>query len=260
MDQIKKNSVLRVTSDQGILYNSNGLNFQIIHGFSVFNNVQDLFDKGWYLTKKGGLILPLAVDEHKRSKVFALYVGLNKYFKKNFGYNLWVAHGSLLGLYRDRALIPFDDDFDLAYLSRMTNQREIMFERIHIASKMKLDGWNMSFSATGLFKLMPKDEVGDPEKDKYLDIMPAWWQNNHLFCLAWTMFKITPEDMMPLQEVEYYGTKFLFPRRPEVFLRHKYGPGWNTPNKGYTPKRPAGSDQILNQGMARPAEVAMFSL
>ena len=88
--------------------------------------------------------------------------------------------------------------------------------------------------------------------------MPAWWQNNHLFAMAWTMLKMSPEDMLPFKEMELYGTKFLIPNNPELFLKCKYGDNWRIPDQGYTPKQPEGSGKILAQCLPSRAEQALF--
>lgn len=257
LEKISSLACITIVSDQGVLLNANGATFQTIHGKSETTRLPDYFSQGWYVSKKGNLVFPLAKDDRKRAEVFSIYRRLNRYFEQTFGYNLWVAHGSLLGLCRDGALLPFDDDFDVSYTSRMRTPREVVLERICIASRMKLDGWNLYISETGLIKPVPKGTARSP-LNKYLDIMPGWWQNGHFFCMAWTMLPIKPQDMFPLREVEYYNAKFLFPNNPELFLECKYGKDWRTPDQGYTPKKPEGSEKILAQALPSRAEHTLF--
>lgn len=211
----------------------------------------DAMRRGRFVTKKGFLARMKALDPKWRRAVLEGYTELNEYFRARFGYTLFVAHGSLLGLWRDGGFIPHDDDFDLAYVSNATSPEEVREERYAIACRMEADGWAVKIGASGLIKPQTKGR-------KLLDIMPGWWMDDAFWCQAWTRLPLSRDQLEPLRPVEFLGFHVWVPRDPEAFLDEKYGPGWRTPDPAYQPKRPPGSEEVLARGRADARELERF--
>ena len=211
----------------------------------------EAFASGRIVNKKGYLILRKDLDPRWQQRVLAAYAELDAYFFEQFGYHLFVAHGSLLGLWRDGGFIPHDDDFDVAYVSTHTSPEAIRDERFEIATRLEADGWRVTIGASGLIKPRYKGS-------KLLDIMPGWWQDGYFWCQAWTRLPLKRSDLEPFRQVAFLGRSVWIPNDPDTFLRHKYGERWKTPDPAYTPKRPPGAMEVLARGMAEDRELARF--
>lgn len=218
---------------------------EVLPGLGDPGLFRDRLREGYYITKKGDLVLPLARSAALQAQVLAAYAALDRALREDFGYPLWLAHGTLLGLVRDGGFLEKDDDFDTAYLSSATSVEAAMAERSRIAAAMISRGLEVTLTApSGLIRCMVAGAS--------IDIMPGWRQDGRFYCLGFTMLNLDEADILPVVPGELAGHRVHLPRDPEKFLAAKYGPAWGSPDPSYVARRPDGSLPVLTQGFLTP--------
>jgi hypothetical protein len=213
--------------------------------------LQEKISAGWIVTKKGTLIQPRHNDVAWQQRAFSAYEQINAYFMQTFDYELWLAFGTLLGMYRDGQFIPHDDDFDTAYLSKETTPEGVRDERFAIARRMAEDGWELSISRSGLIK--PKHQG-----TKLLDIHPAWLQHGYLWLPNVFQLRMAKDDVLPLVQSRFMGYCVNVPRSPEQFLSEQYGCNWQVPDIGYRPATPHEARAFISAALPSREEFARF--
>jgi hypothetical protein len=126
------------------------------------------------------------------------------------GVTFWLRDGSALGAYRERGIIPHDDDIDigvwwsdLAGVSRVVASLErrgfVVYRRVEGLFALFKDWETVEICVSGL----------PGEKSAYLAKLEEFFSE--------------------LQGIELWGGDFLIPRRIERYLEFCYGPDWRVP-------------------------------
>ena len=125
------------------------------------------------------------------------------------GIDTWLDCGTLLGIVRDRKLIEYDTDVDIAtYVENYVEVKKIM------KNKKLLEKYGLVVSRSGgdtynkkLFSIKIKD------KPTYLDLY--FW-----------------EWLPKTGTITFKGGRYLTPKDPEKYLEYLYGTGWRIPKRG----------------------------
>jgi len=180
---------------------------------------------GRFLTKKGSMIAPVMAENGFKARLGQLFERVDDRLHRAFGYNLFATHGTLLGLVRNGDLIENDDDFDCAYLSRFETCAAVSEERLAIIEALTAAGFNSYLGKTGHIKVR--------DRDLWLDLMPAWFDQESFNVSSYSSLPMGPESLLPLGTVEFHGHRLKIPHVPETFLSLNYGPGWRVPDPAY---------------------------
>ncbi|MGY1682434.1 methyltransferase domain-containing protein [Geodermatophilus sp. SYSU D01176] len=145
---------------------------------------------------------------------------------------VFVTGGTLLGPLRDGgALIPHDDDADLAYLSSRSHPADVALEQFELGRLLRERG-HEAIRLTAAHVQVHYGHEGVP--DHYVDVfagfhLEGWWYQ-HFAIRA----QVPPSAVLPPTTVVVEGREEPAPREPEVMLRELFGPGWRVPDPAFT--------------------------
>jgi len=138
------------------------------------------------------------------------------------GVIFFLRQGTCLGVVRDHALIPWDDDLDLGSIIDMHGFTEDLIEPA--VESFRANGCYVEISHDGLFitvKIM-----------KYR--IRIDWQCYRVVKGTIAHYPGVPFPVSlftELREVGFIGDTYLVPSPPEEYLRYKYGSNWRTPKQ-----------------------------
>jgi hypothetical protein len=149
--------------------------------------------------------------------------------KANCGVECFITSGTLLGIVRSGKIIPHDDDFDLAYVSKFETNAEILSERREIHRFLSAHASYNNSTRERHFTL-----TSDADGRRFtFDLFPAWIKNG-LFSEVPLKPEALPADaILPLKRLDFYGVPVPAPRNPEALLEINYGPGWRSPDPSF---------------------------
>lgn len=144
----------------------------------------------------------------------------------------FIVGGTLLGAVRSNALLPHDDDADLAYLSEHTNPADLALEGFRVGHQLEALGYEVVRHSATHMQLYFRKESGT--LDHYIDVFAAFFtedgQINQPFHVRGEM---TREQMLPLSSATIEGRSFPAPADPHHWLVINYDENWRTPIPGY---------------------------
>ena len=199
----------------------------VLHGDG---RITEVLEAGGEIDKKGTLVAAGASTTDVQRQLLDLYAEVREHFDTRLDRSLLVLYGTLLGVYRDRALIRGDDDFDVGYVSRHSDPAEV---------KEEAKGFIRSLLAAGF--LVTLNHRGRPFRVQrpgaahglHLDVQAIWFQDGHAWLHNFTRLPATPEDFVPPVTRTLEGVELHLPKETEHFLAGHYGPGWWTPDPGF---------------------------
>ncbi len=186
-----------------------------------------LIELGRLINKFGRIQVPRNTNKGWLNKVISSFSPVNEIFKKNYGKQLFVFYGGLLGFARNGGLIAHDCDLDLAYFSEETDPDKVRIEFYKIAEQLAFEyKGEMTFSDNKINFTKMRQSV-----------TPVWINRNEEFSCTFAYvgdnFKVIKDDIIPINTIEYEGYKLNLPANPENIVKYIYGRGWKYPDPGW---------------------------
>ena len=164
---------------------------------------------------------------------------------RDMGLRPFVVGGTLLGGIREGALLPHDDDADVAYLSEFTNPADVAREGFRVGHALIDLGYELVRHSATHMQLYFRTQSG--LVDHYVDVFTAFFTDDGKMNQPFHVRGDLREDqMLPFGTVTIAGREFPAPADPEAWLVINYDENWRTPIPGYRLQTPESTSRRFN--------------
>lgn len=155
---------------------------------------------------------------------------------KNHYINSWIASGTLLGVVREKRILPWDWDSDLhsfteniSYICNNTNRIIRDLNKLnYTVYACSLDYLRVCRANTS--RLLHKS-FSDKPVDARIDIYGATRQKDNSYKIAYSRCIWNFSNLFPLADYSFNNITFIGPKTYEYWLQMTYGKNWRIPNK-----------------------------
>ncbi|NLG54842.1 MAG: methyltransferase domain-containing protein [Rhodococcus sp.] len=194
--------------------------------------VADLREKlaqGYVFTDYGDLQLSKKLDVDWQAAVIGMYDRVAELLQSAHGYEAFVVYGSLLGQVREQGFISHDDDFDVAYVSRLSGP-DAAAELRDIGLTMIDAGFEVDQRRTALHI----HDSDDP--DLRVDLFHLYFDDAGNLQMPFGRAGVSE-----LPRAAWQGTEpgrmgehtVRVPKHAEQWVEHIYGSSWQIPQPGF---------------------------
>lgn len=188
------------------------------------------FAAGEVFGQNGRIQKSKTVDTEWQADVLELYATVRSAVLEDFGYDVFLLYGSLLGAVREGGFIGHDLDFDSGYVSRHRDGRAAAEELQQIAYALIKRGYTVHCKFTCL-------HVSDERRSSArIDLFHLYFDSEGVmqfpFGVAGTT-QLTEAQWQGTTEIDFVGRKAVLPTAAEAMAEHIYGASWRTPNPAF---------------------------
>ncbi len=212
---------------------------------SNFDALLKKIEQGYVFDKRGRLAA--ALNKRDNNGVFEAFEKIRDIVRLEFGYELFVFYGTLLGCVREGDFIAHDNDVDFAYISRHRERDSVVAEFKRLCTILIDSGYYGTLYRHGFGMKSPVS----------LDIYYTWFDDADMFCASFGHHGdaiACNADFSAFEEKALGPFKVRVPKAADRILSQLYGPTWRIPNPGfshYSPNRKIPTSYLLT-----PAELS----
>ena len=181
-------------------------------------------------------------EEHARPVLDALETVLRAL--AGAGVPAFPAYGTLLGAFREGALIGHDSDTDVAYLSAHSHPVDVIRESFRLERLLRRLGFEITRYSGAGFKVELVEVDGTR---RGLDVFAGFLFEGDLVLMGEIVTPFRPEWLLPLGTVVLEGRTLPAPAEPERLLEATYGPSWRVPDPAFSFTTPDSTVRRLNR-------------
>jgi len=155
-------------------------------------------------------------------------------FRAEFGLDVYLTWGTLLGAIREGDFIAHDVDVDLAYLSAKSNDFEILEEHELIVRVLDARGLRVRPHSRGQMHVDMSAAAGSAQGQAFdLDLWTSWTRDGRYFHYPDIKGELAAPQVAPLRRHTFRGHAVLVPACAEAVLAQFYGSQWRVPDAAY---------------------------
>jgi len=191
-------------------------------------------DEGYVFSQTGTLQLSKKLDVGWQRAVFDLYDRVARVLTATRGYTPFPIYGTLLGFAREQGFIGHDVDFDVAYVSRLTDPVEVAEEFSDIALDLVDAGFDVECRRTALHVHSEHDP------DIRIDLFHLYFdvQDELSFPFGYAgRRRLGRDEWQGLTSVKLLGREVAMPVCAAALAETLYGDSWRTPIPGFSWER-----------------------
>lgn len=150
---------------------------------------------------------------------------------ESWGYQAYAVGGTLLGALRGGKMMPYDDDIDLAWMSKAETLTDASLESLEMQRRLEEEGLVPIRMSLAHLQVTYFDDEG--YTDHYIDIFTGFYQDgryNQPFALRGAL---DVAELVPVSTITLNGVELPAPARPEAWLEFAYGPDWRIPDPSF---------------------------
>jgi Flp pilus assembly protein TadD len=203
-------------------------------------------EEGQVVTKKGTLEDREGPSHDARWRAIRTYRQVKDVLSETCDVQLVLLYGTLLGCFRDRDLLPGDDDLDAGFVTTATSPEQARAQGVAVAKVLLDAGFDVAMRHGGSLLRVLHDGVD-------IDVYPIWFFDGRAW--AYDAVPLRRDDYEPPRSMPLYGEEVLVPARPESVLAATYGHSWNIPDPEFLHQRSQGVIHVLRRTQLTRAEV-----
>ncbi len=174
----------------------------------------------------------------KKKKAEDLLFEITSILEKN-NINYCLEGGTLLGIYRENRLLPWDSDVDLSILNNELKNVDLILTplsdkkyRVRVR-KFENDDFIFKKDDIRLIKVRKKYFFGLFKGSVCLEIFVKYPHKNDVFWKVADKTMAAPKKFFEhFKKIHFLNKKYLIPLQTEEYLSHKYG-NWKVPMKNW---------------------------
>ena len=162
-----------------------------------------------------------------------------------FGLRPFVVGGTLLGGVRDGALLPHDDDADIAYLSQHELPADVAIEAFEVGHRLAELGYEIQRHSATHMQLLFRDDAGTVLH--YIDVFAAFFTpDGHINQPFHVRGPLRADQMIPFGNVTIEGVNFPAPADVDAWLTLNYDARWREPIPGFVLETPEQTRRLFD--------------
>ena len=189
------------------------------------------FAEGYIFSQYGKLQLSKKLDRDWQRRASDIYAAVRTIVREEFGHDVFLVYGTLLGAVREGGLLAHDVDFDSAFIATADNGPAAVDELYRIGLRLVEHGLHAQIWHTSIGIRHPEDPDG-----VRVDLFHLFFDADGLLRFP---FGVASTSQLPrtewrgTREIDFLGRPALVPTDAERLVAHMYGESWREPKPGF---------------------------